>query len=51
MMNFILFNVLLLAAGFLALLIFSVGVMACLAPLALISKFEHPPKALVFPVR
>ena|SRR6185312_16367842 len=46
MMNFILFNVLLLAAGFLALFIFSVGVMACLAPLALISKSEHPPRAL-----
>lgn len=50
MMNFILFNVLLLTAGFLALLIFSAGVMACLAPLALISKSEHPPRVLVFPV-
>jgi hypothetical protein len=45
-MNFILFNVLLLAAGFLAFLIFSVGVMTCLAPLALFAKSESPPTAL-----
>ncbi len=49
-MNFVLFNVILLFSGFLAVLILSVGVMACLAPMALFAKSENPPRALVFPV-
>lgn len=49
-MNFILFNVIILFSGFLAVLIFSAGVMACLAPMALFAKSENPPRALVFPV-
>lgn len=49
-MNFVLFNVILLFSGFLAVLIFSVGVMACLSPIALFKKSENPPKALAFPV-
>jgi hypothetical protein len=48
--NFILFNVILLFAGFLAVLIFSVGLMVCLAPMAPFAKSENPPKAFVFPL-
>jgi hypothetical protein len=50
MMNFILFNVILLFAGFLAVLVFSVGLMACLAPMALFAKSENPPKAVMLPL-
>ncbi len=49
-MNFILFNVILLAAGFGAVLIFSVGLMACLAPLALFAKSDNSPKIVMFPL-
>ena len=49
-MNFILFNVILLASGFVAVLIFSVGLMACVAPLALFGKSDSPPKAVTLPV-
>lgn len=48
-MNFILFNVILLFSGFLAVLIFSVGVMACLAPMALFAKSESRTKAVTLP--
>jgi len=48
-MNFIFFNVILLFAGFLAVLIFSVGLMACLAPLTLFKKSERPPKVIILP--
>lgn len=49
-MNFILFNFILLFAGFLAVLIFSVGLMASLAPMALFAKSENPPKAFMLPL-
>jgi hypothetical protein len=49
-MNFILFNISLLFAGFGALLIFSFGLMACLAPIALFAKWGSPPKAVVLPL-
>jgi hypothetical protein len=48
-MNFIIFNVILLFAGFLAVLIFSVGLMACIAPIALFAKSESPPKLFTLP--
>jgi hypothetical protein len=43
-MNFIIFNVILLFGGFLAVLIFSIGLMACIAPMALFAKSDSPPK-------
>ena len=49
-MNFILFNIILLAAGLIAVLIFSFGFMVCLAPMALLAKSEKPPKAFVLPI-
>jgi hypothetical protein len=49
-MNFILFNIILLFAGFLAVFIFSVGLMACVAPMALFAKSENPPKAFMLPL-
>jgi hypothetical protein len=49
-MNFILFNISLLFAGFLALFIFSLGLMACLAPIALFAKWGSPPKVVVLPL-
>ena len=49
-MNFILFFVILLFSSFLAVLILSVGVMACVAPMTLFAKSENPPRALAFPV-
>jgi len=48
--NFIIFNIILLFAGFLAVLIFSIGLMAFLAPMALFSKSENPPKAITIPL-
>ena len=48
-MNFIIFNVILLFAGFLAVLIFSIGLMACIAPMALFAKSESPPKLVTLP--
>lgn len=49
-MNFVMFNVSLLLASFPAAIVFSLGVVACLAPLALAGKSEDPPKALVYAV-
>lgn len=49
-MNFILFNIILLVAGLIAVLIFSFGFMVCLAPMALLAKSEKPPKAFVLPI-
>lgn len=49
-MNFILFNIILLVAGLIAVLIFSFGFMVCLAPMALLAKLEKPPKAFVLPI-
>ena len=49
-MNFIVFNLLLLAASFPALLIFSVGLMVLLSPLAAFSKSERSPKTVVLPL-
>jgi hypothetical protein len=49
-MNFILFNVILLFAGFPAVLIFSVGLMVTLAPMALFAKSGNPPKAFMLPL-
>ncbi|MFQ5715064.1 MAG: hypothetical protein ACE5GU_13635 [Candidatus Scalinduaceae bacterium] len=49
-MNFIYFNGILLFAGFLAVLIFSVGLMAFLSPIALFSKSGNPPKAITIPL-
>ena len=46
-MNFIKYNIVLLLSGFPAILIFSVGVFACLAPLALFAKMEKPPLIVV----
>jgi len=47
-MNFIFFNVILLFAGFLAVLIFSIGFMACLAPMALLTKSKKPSYLVTF---
>ncbi len=47
-MNFTLFNIILLFVGFLAVLIFSIGLMACIAPLALFAKSESLPKVVMF---
>ena len=49
-MNFILFNVILLFAGFLAVFILTVSLMACLAPMALFAKSENSPKAFMLPL-
>lgn len=49
-MNFIIFNVILLFAGFLAVLIFSIGLMACIAPMAIFAKSESPPKVVMLPL-
>lgn len=49
-MNFIKYNAILLLAGFPAILIFSFGLMACLAPLALFSKTNKPPFILMLPL-
>ena len=49
-MNFVLFNVILLVAGFVAVFIFSLGLMLCLAPMALFAKWENPPKAVTLPL-
>lgn len=49
-MNFIIFNVILLFAGFLAVLIFSISLMACIAPMALFAKSASPPKVVVLPL-
>jgi len=49
-MNFIFFNIVLLLAGFLAVLIFSIGLMAFLAPMALFAKSKSPPKAVMLPL-
>lgn len=46
-MNFIIFNVILLFAGFFAVLIFSIGLIACIAPMAIFPKSESPPKVVV----
>lgn len=49
-MNFILFNIVLLFVGFLAVLIFSIGLMACFAPMALFAKAKSPPKLVMLPL-
>ncbi|MBU1206909.1 MAG: hypothetical protein KKH04_08290 [Proteobacteria bacterium] len=49
-MNFIIFNAILLFAGFLAVLIFSIGLIACIAPMALFAKSESPPKVVMLPL-
>jgi hypothetical protein len=49
-MNFILFNIVLFFVGFLAVLIFSIGLMTCSIPMALLSKTENPPKVLMLPL-
>jgi hypothetical protein len=43
-MNFIIFNGILLFSGFLAVFIFSVGLMACISPMALFTKSDGPLK-------
>jgi len=48
--NYILFNVIIIFAGFIAILIFSIGLMACLAPMALFAKSENPPEAFMLPL-
>ena len=50
MINFILFNIILLVAGFVAVLILSVGVMACVAPIALFAKSGSPPRVVTLPI-
>lgn len=45
-MNFVTYNLLLLAASFPALFIFSIGVMGLISPLSLFSKSERLPKAI-----
>ena len=49
-MNFILFNIIFLFAGFSAVLIFSVGLMVTLAPMALFAKSGSPSKAFMLPL-
>jgi hypothetical protein len=49
-MNFILFNILLLVVGLPAVLVFSLGLMACMIPLAPFLKSKNPPKAVMFPI-
>lgn len=49
-MNFILFNLVLVFAGFLAVFILSVGLMACFAPMVLFAKSESPPRAVMLPL-
>ena len=44
-MKYTVFNAVLLFAGFIGIFVFSLGVMACLAPLALFKNRETPPKA------
>ena len=46
-MNFMVFNLFLLAASFPALGILSIGLMVLLSPLAVFSKSERSPKAIV----
>lgn len=48
-MNFIIFNVILLSGGVLALWIFSIGLIACVAPMALFAKSDSPPKLVTLP--
>lgn len=48
-MNFIFFNVLLLIAGFPAVLFFSFGLMACMIPIAPFLKSKNPGNAVIFP--
>jgi hypothetical protein len=48
-MNFIIFNVILLCGSFLAVLIFSIGLMVCIAPLARFAKSDNPPKMVTLP--
>ncbi len=49
-MNFVIFNLVLLLASFPAGILFSLGIVACLAPLALFARSQHPPKAVMYPV-
>jgi len=49
-MNFILFNIVLLFVGFLAVLVFSIGLMACFAPMTLFVKSKNPPKIVMLPL-
>ena len=49
-MNFIIFNGALLVSGFIAILIFSIGLMVLVSPLALFAKSNNPPKMIVFPL-
>jgi hypothetical protein len=46
-MNYIVFDGVLLVAGFIAVLVFSLGIMACLSPLALFRNKENPPKGVM----
>ena len=49
-MNYIFFNGILLFGGFIAVLVFSFGLMACLAPLALFRGSQDPSKAFTLPI-
>ncbi|MCI0722423.1 MAG: hypothetical protein L0338_26160 [Acidobacteria bacterium] len=49
-MNFVIFNAVLLIASFPAAFVYSLGGVACLAPLALAGKSQDPSKALLYPV-
>ena len=49
-MNFVTYNLLILAASVPALIIFSVGVMGLLSPLSLFPRAERFPKAVVLPI-
>lgn len=49
-MNFIIFNGALVVSGFIAVLIFSIGLMVLVSPLSLFAKSNNPPKMIVFPL-
>ena len=49
-MNFIKYNIILLLSGFPAIFLFSLGLMACFAPLALFAKMAKPPVIILVPV-
>ncbi|MEX0662944.1 MAG: hypothetical protein WEA58_02170 [Balneolaceae bacterium] len=49
-MNFILFNLLLLFAGFVAVFIFSITLVIIMSPLFLVSDSEDPAKILMYPL-
>jgi hypothetical protein len=49
-MNYIKYNAILLFSGFPAVMLFSLGLMICVAPLALFGKFTKPPTIIVVPL-